>query len=451
MGAGHLRRALALADAVAARGARVDLGQWRPAQRLADANRGRVRAAPADQSPRHQLRRAGRPRWRAGHGGAVGGAAAQRCSASWPTDGRRHSSPRCSPSAVARFRGELLPLLAAARALPGPPVIAASVRDVLVSKSDVGRYAWMAELAAAWYDRVLVHGDERLLPFAASFPLAGASRTASSTPASSTPAPAPAAGRCAPAVLVSAGGGAVGTACSGRRSRRERSCCGSEPWLLVAGPNRRRRRLRGAVARPPAGLPLARHRADLPVLMGRCRGVGVAGRLQHGRREACGQARAWCWCLLPRPARTSRRGVRSGCRAWPRRVGGGADPGRSWRGDRPRCRRPRPDPGAGRSPELPVGRNPGGAGRARAGLNRATPGLGRGRAGAVSGGATTMPVATIPLARCSRSPRGARHRWPGCRSRLARAGCAARPICPQADVLQHGIAHENRRSRGQED
>ena len=66
------------------------------------------------------------------------------------------------------FRAELLPLLDAASALRPRPLVLASVRDILVSKPDPTRYRWMAE-ACTHYDHVM-HGDERLMPFSASFP-----------------------------------------------------------------------------------------------------------------------------------------------------------------------------------------------------------------------------------------------------------------------------------------
>ena len=64
--------------------------------------------------------------------------------------------------------------------------MAATVRDILVTKPDLAGYRWMVETCLAHYDRVLVHGDERLMPFAASFPLAAelgvrASRTRASS------------------------------------------------------------------------------------------------------------------------------------------------------------------------------------------------------------------------------------------------------------------------------
>ena len=110
------------------------------------------------------------------------------------------------------FRGELLPLLEAARACAQRPLVVASVRDVLVSKADPTRYRWMVETCLAHYDRVLVHGDERLLPFVASFPPAAelgerVVHTGFVHPGGDLAAPR---AEAPPAVLVSAGGGAVG-------------------------------------------------------------------------------------------------------------------------------------------------------------------------------------------------------------------------------------------------
>ena len=70
------------------------------------------------------------------------------------------------------FRAELAPLLAWRSARSPRPVLAASVRDILVTKPEPDRYRWMVETCLAHYDRVLVHGEERLMPFAASFPTA---------------------------------------------------------------------------------------------------------------------------------------------------------------------------------------------------------------------------------------------------------------------------------------
>lgn len=168
------------------------------------------------------------------------------------------------------FRGELLPLLEAARARTVRPLIVASVRDVLVSKPDPRRYGWMVEICLAYYDRVLVHGDERLLPFAASFPLAErlGDRVVHTGYVVPPPIPALAEPGPIPAVLVSAGGGAVGdrllpTALAARRHSR----LGSAPWLLVGGQNLPEAALAELATATDRDVNLVRFRPDLPALM----------------------------------------------------------------------------------------------------------------------------------------------------------------------------------------
>jgi predicted glycosyltransferase len=170
------------------------------------------------------------------------------------------------------FRGELLPLLEAAGAQRPRPLVVASVRDVLVSKPDPASHAWMAELACAHYDKVLVHGDERLLPFALSFPLAGSlgdkvvhtGFVHAAAPAAEDAGP-------APAVLVSAGGGAVGERLL-RVALEARAAGGhaSATWLLVGGQNLPEATFAALQALAPIGCTLVRYRADLATLMGQC-------------------------------------------------------------------------------------------------------------------------------------------------------------------------------------
>jgi predicted glycosyltransferase len=168
------------------------------------------------------------------------------------------------------FRGELVPLLEATRARHPRPVVAASVRDVLVSKPEPERYGWMVELALAHYDRVLVHGDERLLPFAASFPLAASlgGRVVHTGFVGAAPPP-PADD--APAVLVSAGGGAVGERLlRAALAARPLSRLAGEPWLLAAGQNLPETAFQVLRAITPQDCTLVRWRQDLAALVGSC-------------------------------------------------------------------------------------------------------------------------------------------------------------------------------------
>lgn len=167
------------------------------------------------------------------------------------------------------FRGELLPWLAEARARRPAPLVACSVRDVLVSKADPARHAWMAETCLAHYDRVLVHGDERLLPFSATFPLADrlGERLVHTgfvlgplAPLALTGAP--------PAVVVSAGGGAVGDRLLPTAvAARPLSGLAAEPWLVIGGQNLPATELAALARQAGPQLELVRYRPDLPALM----------------------------------------------------------------------------------------------------------------------------------------------------------------------------------------
>lgn len=171
------------------------------------------------------------------------------------------------------FRGEVRALLEASRELAPRPIVLASVRDILVSKGDPSRYAWMVEACLAHYDRVLVHGDERLLAFAATFPpaamlgdrvvhtgfvLAGIESAVPATEA-------------APTVLVSAGGGVVGERLlRAAIAARPRTRFAASPWLLVGGQNLPAPALAGLRAELPDGCVLTGYHADLARLMGQC-------------------------------------------------------------------------------------------------------------------------------------------------------------------------------------
>ncbi|MBX6323116.1 MAG: glycosyl transferase, partial [Rhodospirillaceae bacterium] len=71
------------------------------------------------------------------------------------------------------FAFELAPLLAAAWRRPRRPAIAVSVRDILV-ESTPAKAAAAVDIVRRQIDRVLVHGDPRLVPFDATFPAAAA-------------------------------------------------------------------------------------------------------------------------------------------------------------------------------------------------------------------------------------------------------------------------------------
>ncbi|MEM9635550.1 MAG: glycosyltransferase [Pseudomonadota bacterium] len=67
---------------------------------------------------------------------------------------------------------ELTPLLEAAKSRSSPPLIATSIRDILVRKKELWKEEWMADQALKYYDRILVHSDPEFIQLADSFPFA---------------------------------------------------------------------------------------------------------------------------------------------------------------------------------------------------------------------------------------------------------------------------------------
>lgn len=135
------------------------------------------------------------------------------------------------------FRFELLPLLERASARPDRPLVASSVRDILVAKKDPAKEAEMAEMACRHLDLVMVHGDPAFVPFGASFPfadeIADLIRYTGYVGPDTGPHPPGDEGR--DEIVVSVGGGAVGerllkvAADAARLSGRR--------WRLLAGPD----------------------------------------------------------------------------------------------------------------------------------------------------------------------------------------------------------------------
>jgi predicted glycosyltransferase len=171
------------------------------------------------------------------------------------------------------FRFELQPLLEAARGRSSPPLIACSVRDILVAKEKPGRAEEMAAAARRFYDLVLVHSDPALIPFEATFPQAAAIADLIRYSGYVTEAKADAAqhDRSDGEILISAGGGAVGgpllqAAVAARALSAERD----RPWRLITGgnlPEAEFARLQATAQ----GILVERFRTDFKDLLARCR------------------------------------------------------------------------------------------------------------------------------------------------------------------------------------
>jgi predicted glycosyltransferase len=274
LGVGHFRRAMALARACEAAGIDVTIASGgRPVEGIAPAGR-LVQLPPAesaDSSFATIVDEKGRPiddAWRARRRDALLALFAR-------------TRPDLLlieqfPFGRRAFRFELMPLLEAAAACRPRPVIACSLRDVLVGKSDPRRQAEMIALAERCFDRVLVHGDPAVIPLEASFPAAAAlaERLIYTGYVLDSAALVPPAGHEeneTGEILVSAGGGAVGRPLiEAALAARPLTAWHDKPWRVVAGPGMAARDLSALRASLPDGVRLDRVRPDLPALFARC-------------------------------------------------------------------------------------------------------------------------------------------------------------------------------------
>jgi len=74
------------------------------------------------------------------------------------------------PFGRSQLRAELLPLVETARSMAPRPLIVSSIRDVLQQKRKPERIQESLDLARRSFDRILVHGDPRLVRLEDSFP-----------------------------------------------------------------------------------------------------------------------------------------------------------------------------------------------------------------------------------------------------------------------------------------
>ncbi len=246
LGSGHLRRAAALARALAARGHRVLLASGgRP---LADLDhRG---FALLQLPPIHA---------RDGDFGDLVDARGRPFDAALRARRRRllldHFAARRAdvlitetfPFGRRALRGELLALLDAAAQRSPRPLRLSSIRDILQPAPH--REAEVLDLLHAHYDALLVHGDPALAPLSLSFPAARlrlpldyAGYLDSAPPAAESLISAAPIQRAGGEILVSAGGGAVGlallrAALDARAAHPADAALAGRRWRLRAGPN----------------------------------------------------------------------------------------------------------------------------------------------------------------------------------------------------------------------
>jgi predicted glycosyltransferase len=175
-----------------------------------------------------------------------------------------------------QFRFELLPLLDQVAAMKPKPLVAVSVRDILVDKGRMDRAREAVEIVKRHVDCVLVHGDPRLTRFDLTFPLAAeiADRIRYTGFVVERPPQATATlDRGKGEILVSAGGGAVGfpllsAAIRAKKMTRHRH----RLWRIITGanliPNERRELDKLAAGDPD--IVIEGFRPDFGTLMAGC-------------------------------------------------------------------------------------------------------------------------------------------------------------------------------------
>ncbi|MGH6946216.1 MAG: glycosyltransferase family protein, partial [Kiloniellales bacterium] len=182
-----------------------------------------------------------------------------------------------------QMRFELLPLLDAARARRRPPLIASSVRDILVASPKPQRVTEMLGWVERYYDLVLVHGDPAFVPFERTFApaaeIAGKLRYSGyviDERATATAAPNPEGQDC---VIVSTGGGAVSEPLlEAALAARALTPLKDRHWRLLVGHNLPEARFAGLGARAPRGVTVERSRSDfVQLLKGAALSISQAG------------------------------------------------------------------------------------------------------------------------------------------------------------------------------
>lgn len=170
-----------------------------------------------------------------------------------------------------QLRFELDYLLGAAQHISARPLIASSVRDILVERRPEREEETVAAIAR--FDAVLVHGDPALVPFEMSFDATDRIKSKlvyTGYIGGTAPRQAPPPGVGDNEIVVSAGGGAVG----GKIGETAIDAAASVPhvrhWRILVGANSGPRLLRKLRARAPSWVTVEPARPDFRGLLARC-------------------------------------------------------------------------------------------------------------------------------------------------------------------------------------
>jgi predicted glycosyltransferase len=273
LGIGHLKRAAVLARSLAAQGVETTLASGGPVPAGFGLKGVRLVQLPAvraaDMSFKRLLGDDGQvidDAWRARRAAALMQA--------WHASKAQALVVELYPFGRRQMRFELLPLLEAAVAAAPRPAVICSVRDILGGLKTAERQEEALALAQKYFDKVLVHGDARVLPFERTFPLApriAARVVHTGFVVEDAPAAQGDAGK--GEVVVSAGGGVVGAPLLEAALHAKPLCAlRDRTWRVLAGnnlPDEDFRRI-GALASAQPGVIFERSRADFTTLLANC-------------------------------------------------------------------------------------------------------------------------------------------------------------------------------------
>ena len=173
-----------------------------------------------------------------------------------------------------QFRFELIPLLTKAKDTKSCSQVVCSMRDILVTKPRHDRNLEIVETLENFYQKILVHGDRKVISLAETFPLEQRiSHLIEYTGYVLTPGHTGDTGRDgAGEIIVSAGGGAVGYATLPKIFKLRNEVSVSDfPWRFVTGPHMPLEVFKELKRKETKDTFVERNRPDLPAVISRAK------------------------------------------------------------------------------------------------------------------------------------------------------------------------------------
>jgi len=173
-----------------------------------------------------------------------------------------------------QFRFELIPLLTKAKDAKSCSQVVCSMRDILVTKPRHDRNLEIVETLENFYQKILVHGDRKVISLAETFPLEQRiSHLIEYTGYVLTPGHIGDTGRDGTGeIIVSAGGGAVGYATLPKIFKlRNKVSIRDFPWRFVTGPHMPLEVFKELKEKETKDTFVERNRPDLPAVISRAK------------------------------------------------------------------------------------------------------------------------------------------------------------------------------------